>query len=176
MPCAIAPATSARPPASTAAVAAVPALPAAASLPWLAAAALPWPAAATSSDAPAWWWCPRPPPPPATSGGPARGSPPPPPPPRAGARVAEFRPPPLPPSRRPASRVRVGARRGGGVGRERLRRGFAPPGVGGLQPLDRRVRRRARRSVRPKLVPEARRPQAALRLIEGVRTACECLD
>ena len=62
------------------------------------------------------------------------------------------------------------------IGRKLLRRGVDLPGVVGLQPLDQRARGRASRSVGPKLVPEARRPQAALRLVEGVRAGLESLD
>ncbi len=48
-------------------------------------------------------------------------------------------------------------------------------GIVGLQAVDQRVRRGARRAIGPKFVPEARRPQAALRLIEGVRIGLEGL-
>ena len=56
-----------------------------------------------------------------------------------------------------------------GVGGELLYRCVDFAGIVGLQTLDQRVRRGARRAVGPEFVPEARRPQAALSLVEGAR-------
>src|SRR5215831_16026788 len=69
----------------------------------------------------------------------------------------------------PAIRHEVIARHVRSVRCELVRRRADFPGIMRLQTLDQRGRRRARRAIRPKFVPEARRPQAALRLIEGIR-------
>ena len=49
-------------------------------------------------------------------------------------------------------------------------------GILRLQSLDQRVRRRPRRAVGPQFVPEPRREQAALSLVEGVGIGLEGLD